>query len=333
MEMEAKNMNRLIAITAMICFIAAATSSQTRSIFDIAAWGSAAEVTAAIKNGADVNARIAPSRDGNEDMTPLMFAAARKGDPEVISALIKAGADINAKTTKGGILGMTALMYAAINERAPQAVFSLLSADVDVNAANGEGSTALLFVATSNHNQGVAAALIKAGARIDAKDRNGMTALDWAVCQNRFDVVKEMVDAAGPAMTKALASSALRSGNASVDPQTVRLLLDAGADVNSAAPINGFTAILWGAASSFDVVDLLLKAGARVNVRDVFGQTPLIIASIITTDPRVVIALLNAGADPKVKDNEGKMAFEYALKNKALVGTEAIRQLEAATKK
>ena len=46
----------------------------------------------------------------------------------------------------------------------------------------------------------------------------------------------------------------------------------------------------------------------------------------------IIIVLLKAGADAKVKDNKGKTAFEYAQNNAKLKGTDAYRQLEEASK-
>jgi ankyrin repeat protein len=309
-------MDKRIALAAAMCIAAAAGFSQGQDIFYLAAQGSADQVMAAIRAGADVNARVKPAaNDDAEDMTLLMLAAGRRGDPDVISALIKAGVDVNARTTRGAIRGMTALMYAAVNGRAPKAVFPLLAAGADVNAENKQGTTALLFAASSNKNQGVATALIRAGARIDKRDFNGYTALEIALQWNdTIAVAEEMLQAIGPSLTKELASSALRIavGNVSIEPRGIKLLLDAGADVNSPAPKNGYTAILDGAACGFEVVDLLLKAGAKVNIKNSFGQTPLIIAACLTKDPRVLGALLDAGADPKGKDNDGMRALDYA---------------------
>ena len=45
-------------------------------------------------------------------------------------------------------------------------------------------------------------------------------------------------------------------------------------------------------------------------------------------NPDVVRLLLNAGADAKVKDNQGMMALDYAENNAMLAGTEVYRQLE-----
>ena len=44
------------------------------------------------------------------------------------------------------------------------------------------------------------------------------------------------------------------------------------------------------------------------------------------------MVLLNAGADAKAKDKDGKTAFDYAKDNDALKGTDALKKLEEASK-
>jgi ankyrin repeat protein len=104
--------------------------------------GTAEEVKAAIKAGADVNAR------DYADFTPLMMAC--HGDTpslEVIKALLGAGADVNAEDGHG----LTALMHAARYEASAEVIKALLDAGADVNAqAKGtlHGRTALIYAET-----------------------------------------------------------------------------------------------------------------------------------------------------------------------------------------
>ncbi|MFD2515863.1 ankyrin repeat domain-containing protein [Pontibacter locisalis] len=56
----------------------------------------------------------------------------------------------------------------------------------------------------------------------------------------------------------------------------------------------------------------LLNAGAKPNARNNEGKTPLILACEINANPEVIVALLQAGADPKLRDAYGKAAIDYA---------------------
>ena len=58
-----------------------------------------------------------------------------------------------------------------------------------------------------------------------------------------------------------------------------------------------------------EAVKLLLQADAAVNVRDVWGETPLFNAAR-SVDPQIYHLLLAAGADPNLKNNAGKTAAD-----------------------
>lgn len=88
--------------------------------------------------------------------------------------------------------------------------------------------------------------------------------------------------------------------------ETVRLLLDAGAEVD-ARDDEGNTALL---ANGFDVkvASLLIEHGADVNARNNRGWTPLFNAS----SAELVRFLLQHGASLSIRDNDGKTALENA---------------------
>jgi ankyrin repeat protein len=119
--------------------------------------GTPQEIQAALKAGADVNAK---NEDGD---TALMFAARYNNDPEVISVLVKQGADVNAQFAE-----CTALMYAAMYSKNPEVVDRLVKSGADVNVMGYEGSTVLDF-AQSNENKEVVSEIVaileKAGAK------------------------------------------------------------------------------------------------------------------------------------------------------------------------
>ena len=75
----------------------------------------------------------------------------------------------------------------------------------------------------------------------------------------------------------------------------------------------------------------LIQDEANVNAKNDTGTTPLMIAAGNNPNPEVLKALLEAGADAKAKNNEGKTAFDYARMNEKLKDTEALRLLEEKT--
>lgn len=54
-----------------------------------------------------------------------------------------------------------------------------------------------------------------------------------------------------------------------------------------------------------EVIDLLIKAGAKVNERGLIELTPLHLAAIYCSNPAVIEALIKAGADVNAKDKRG----------------------------
>lgn len=81
-----------------------------------------------------------------------------------------------------------------------------------------------------------------------------------------------------------------------------------------------------------EVITLLLKAAADLKDQDNDGYTPLMKAASKNKNPVVIMTLLKAGADAKAKNNKGYTAFDYAKYNESLRGTDALKQLEEASK-
>ena len=105
----------------------------------------------------------------------------------------------------------------------------------------------------------------------------------------------------------------------------VALLLSHGADINSIDE-NGKTALHHATNSKFceqgdyheDIVISLLDRGARVNVQDHRGRTPLINSLHGGFDSHVIIRMLNCGADPNLKDSTGTLPMQQVLQGSYL---------------
>ena len=100
--------------------------------------------------------------------------------------------------------------------------------------------------------------------------------------------------AAGPTLI-----DAVKRGDAAAVRRLVQQL-----DVNQAKG-DGMTALHWAAYDGHrEIASLLIKAGARVNVRSARGLTPLVLA-VDHADPELVHLLLEAGADPNFANGLG----------------------------
>jgi uncharacterized protein len=101
---------------------------------------------------------------------------------------------------------------------------------------------------------------------------------------------------------------AARSGHL----DTLKLLLTYDAQVNLIAEDRGSNALFDSALEkNKDMVKTLIDAGANVNIQSKDGQTALIVV-VGVGDEEIVEMLVNAGADPDIKDSLGVSARKYA---------------------
>lgn len=129
-------------------------------------------------------------------------------------------------------------------------------------------------------------ALLAEGHPADETDEDGITPLMWAA---RYDA-----------------------------RQAMRVLIDAGANVNARDASNRWTPLLHAIHRQHpDVVTLLLAHGADPNLATPEGITPLMMAADDAT-PAIARALLAHGADPRVEGPGGGTAFTQAVSGGAL---------------
>ena len=158
------------AVAAVLLAVGAVAAAQSANnkLFYAALRGTAADVRAALKKGANVNARV----EGG--YTALIFAASYNTNAEVIKVLLAAGSDVNARDEDG----WTALMCAAGNNANVEVTKALLDAGSDVNARDEDGYTVLMWAAYGSKNPNVVKVLIEAGANKYAKAKDGKRAID-----------------------------------------------------------------------------------------------------------------------------------------------------------
>lgn len=243
----------------------------------------ASELIDSIRNG-DSEHALTLLREGGAVNTPQpngttpLHWAVHHGELALVERLIALGADVNAKNDYGA----SPVSEAALLGN-PEIMARLLEAGADPEAPNADGMTALMIVARSN-NLDTARLLLAHGANVNTTEQwRGQNALIWAAGQ--------------------------------AQPEMLALLLEAGADPNSASMINprerqisaerrfqwrpagGMTALIYAAREGcLDCARLLLEAGADIDQGDAENVTPLLTA-IINMHFDTAKYLLEAGAN------------------------------------
>ena len=224
-------------------------------------------------------------------------------------------------------------------------------AGTDPDPTDAYGQTPLMYAARAGSVDAVQA-FLEAGAFADARSGAGWTALMYAARDNPDARVAEALFEAGgdPSLRNDEGLTpldlALSSGNqafvywlnerffraAEAAPaDTVRTLLEAGAVVDG-RDAYGQTPLMYAVHKNRqEAVSALLAAGADANARSRAGWTPLMYAAR-DADANVVAALLTAGAKVGARNGEGKTARDLALTYNNTAVAERIGRVEAAAR-
>jgi cell wall assembly regulator SMI1/ankyrin repeat protein len=224
---------------------------------------------------------------------------------------------------------LSKLLENAIQAEDVNRVHTLIGKGVDVNAPFRDG-TLPLDQAAGHRNPGLLEQLLKAGADVNGISKSpkypgsGQTALGRAAALGDIESVKVLLRA-GADVNKAYLGTfsplhAAASGETEEHVAVVRALIEAGADVEGGD--SPTTPLMW--ARLPETVGVLLAAGADVNaVR--WGGTALHWA-IDCNQPEIVSLLLEQGADPMLRsppdaDEPNLTALELAkvLKHRRII--------------
>jgi ankyrin repeat protein len=263
------------------------------------------------------------SQDDNHK-SALMYAA-EGGHVEIVRQLLRARAQRNART----VYGETALMMAAGKGRT-EVVQALLEAGADLNVlASDEGAAAIKGLRSDYGGIALTYALrgaVYSAAREKAKstqarcaDHLGITheivksyeksrtevldserVLEWGVMCGDTDLISRLIALGAVAQgSKALLSLGYLYASRVDNPEMVRRLVRAGADVNARRVPPWDRTVLISAvwARGKESIVVLLDAGANVNAVTTNGETALWHAAKSGL-PEIISLLLERGADP-----------------------------------
>ena len=215
-----------------------------------------------LKLGADVNA-------GGSDRlyTPLTMAIAEKCSLNIIRLLLDAGAEVNSEVHRGFTALYSAVFYQTNHA---ELLHLLLEAGADPNPPSDPRFHTPLYLALTHGDGRTAQLLLAAGADL-------ARAADIDPLRRDFRRLMNAGQSIAPATL--LLHKVLSHHTINVTPLNIRLLLEAGADVNQA---------------------------------DDDGATPLMLACRWADDPTFIRLLLEAGADIFARDAQGDTPYDYA---------------------
>ncbi len=254
----------------------------TTPLMDATAFGSTDAVKLLLDRGADPNAKNAFGA------TALMWAA---GDIEKVRLLLGKGADVNARSN----VGRTPLSIAALHDGSFETAKLLIEKGADATAHDKLGFTVLEAAAQGNDTATIRLVLAHGG-DVKAKDGIGATALMAAAMNGNAEAVKLLL-AKGSDVNAVTIDSF----------ETVK---------NGPIALGLFTPLIIALPyCGFDTVKLLVDAGANVNAADARGMTPLMLAvSTDRPDARIIRLLRSKGADLTTKSKRAETVIDWANK-------------------
>lgn len=296
-----------------------------------------------------------------------LHKAASSSSLNVTRLLLKHGADIEAVNH----FGETALHRIAENDGGSEVVSLLIDAKIDVEALDDSVQTALdlairsgalkvarlilkqgangkayvdhdgesrLFRAARENNQVFAEFLLEAGVEVEAKNKAGKTALYVAVEESqeeesRKEVVQTLLDhGADPQIALIRGDNAgctvLHCATSNAEFSIVEMLLRAGAKTE-ARDLSGRTPLHWDIfwnEQNHQILELLLEWKADTNAQDNEGNTPLHL-TVYHRQPQKMQILLDGVSDPTLHTNTRKQNGRTPLHEIARMGYDVHSQL------
>jgi len=249
------------------------------------------------------------------------ISIALNGSAADLKKALDGGMKPNSKTTGG----TTALMLAA---RDPAKVKVLLDAGADVKARGKFGFNALMVAARFRGNVESVRLLLKSGAEVkpgkDVKLENNLQVMYLAATSGDLQIAKALLDAGAPInditlVVGGIPTPPVLAATLRGDTHMVEYLLSRGAELNPSPEASPMGTPLGRAVvnNHVELVKLLLAKRAKVNQVDGLGMTPLLYAATVDfADPTITQMLLDAGADQKAKDKQGRTSLELAKEYK-----------------
>lgn len=185
---------------------------------------------------------------------------------------------------------------------------------ISPNIETNEPGETLLMLAVKQNNPQVAEMLIKHGANVNKKDPRGLTAINEAAGNGRTAMVKVLLEnGADATIADNRKVYPLTNAAWSNNYDTIAALLPHYKSMNFTPPAGNKVYPVARAIRlrQHRTLQLLLDSGLKIE-DPLFREEPLLIIATKSNNEKAVRMLLKAGANPNVKDSQGKTASDYA---------------------
>ncbi|XP_050275159.1 uncharacterized protein LOC126717456 [Quercus robur] len=238
------------------------------------------------------------ARIGNLDLLKNLAGQLDEG-----KGLARTVADIKDANKRG------ALHFAAREGQTEVCKYLLEELKLDVDSKDEEGETPLIHAARQGHTD-TAKYLLEGGANPAIPSDLGATALHHSAGIGEIKLLKILLSKVVDVDSQSDAGTPLIWAAGHGQPDAVKVLLEHHANPNAETDDNITPLLSTVAAGSLPCLELLIQAGAKVNI-SVGGVTPLHIAAD-NGSLEIINCLLKAGADPNVIDEDGLKPIQVA---------------------
>lgn len=239
---------------------------------------------------------------GEQSVGTPLHQAAYLGHADVAKILFEHGADPNAET---GNYGVRPIHIAA--ERGHKEFMDLLAKEgADQRAETNEGKDVLFFAARGGQNE-LVAELIDKGFKADKLDHHGSSPLNEAMVDGNTAAARILIDHGADVNS---ASKRARDYPVLVAAgkghlELAKLLIEKGADTGVKDNLDNTLLHQAARGGLFAIAEELIEKGADVDARNALGQTPLHLA-VDNVHLKTMDMLIEKGADINARDDKGR---------------------------
>jgi len=244
---------------------------------------------------------------GDDTRIPSWVRTALLGSARQLEQLLDSGVDLSSATEGGSTL----LMMAAPDE---DKVRVLLARGANVKQRSSAGVDALTIAAAQSGTSASMARLLDAGAELHPPEGVRVRRSPLVLASMTGDLAAiTLLLSRGVEPTPEALSEAVTFGHADV----VRALVDAGVDANLTES-TGINLLHWATITNrAAVIPILVRARVPLNATDDNGFTPLMYAATVDVgDTETLKALLDAGADRQIRNDQGRTPLDQARRFK-----------------